>query len=212
MRIAFLAFTLVCAAAPVAAQHAEHAGHGGGLPAGWHARRDNKPADAELEGVQFVAVGDAFHAMMGMTNAIFWNPKNLAKGEFEASATFTQTKKPEMHPEGYGLVFNGSNLDQPNQSYVYFLVRDGQFLINHRAGNEVHRIVPWTANDAIRKPDAEGKSTNTLAVQVKGNDVNYLVNGNVIHTQQRDHLNPDGIVGLRVNMHLDMQIEGFKVR
>jgi hypothetical protein len=213
MRVVLLALSFACAAAPAVAQHAEHAGgHGAGLPAGWHARRDNKAADAELDGVQFMAMGNAFHVLMGMTNAIFWNPQNVAKGEFELAATFAQTKKPEMHPEGYGLVFNGSNLDQANQSYVYFLVKDGQYLINHRAGNEVHKIVPWTANDAIVKPDASGQSTNTLAVHVKGNDVNYLVNGKVVHTQQRAHINPDGIVGLRVNMHLDMHISDFKVK
>src|SRR5688572_1341098 len=156
MRVALIAITLACAVSPVAAQHEHAAGRGAGLPAGWHARRDNKPADAELEGVGFMSKGNAFHVMMGMTNAIFWNPQNVAKGEFELSATFSQMKKPEMHPEGYGLVFNGSNLDQANQSYVYFLVKDGQYLINHRAGNEVHKIVPWTANEAIAKADAAG--------------------------------------------------------
>jgi hypothetical protein len=212
MRFALIAISLACAVSPAVAQHEHGGGHGGALPAGWHARRDNKPADAELEGVQFMSMGNAYHVMMGMTNAIFWNPQNVAKGEFELSATFSQMKKPEMHPEGYGLVFNGSNLDQANQSYVYFLVKDGQYLINHRAGNEVHKIVPWTVNEAIAKPDASGKSTNTLAVQVKGNDVNYLVNGKVVHTQQRAHINPDGIVGLRVNMHLDMHVSDFKVK
>ena len=210
MRAAFLAFTLICAAAPVSAQH-EHGGSGT-VPAGWHARRDGKPADAELEGVSLMAMGNAFHASMGMTNAIFWNPQNIGKGEFNLSATFNQTKKPEHHAEGYGLVFNGADLDQPNQSYVYFLVREGEFMINHRAGTEVHKIVPWTANPAINKSDESGKVTNSLAVQVKGNDVNYIVNGKVVHTQQRDHVNPDGVVGLRVNMHLDMHISDFKVK
>ncbi len=211
MRAAFLAIALVCAAGPLAAQHAEHGGKSG-VPAGWHARRDGKPADAELDGVMLMLMGNALHAKMGMTNAIFWNPQNVGKGEFEVSATFTQSAKPEHHPEGYGLIFNGDNLDQANQTYVYFLVREGQFLINHRAGDAVHKIVPWTAHSAINKSDETGKVTNALAVQVKGDDVNYIVNGQVVHTQKRSEVNPDGIVGLRVNMHLDMHVADFKVK
>jgi hypothetical protein len=210
MRAAILALSLICAAAPLSAQH-EHGGQGA-LPTGWHARRDGKPADSELDGVSLMAMGNAFHASMGMTNAVFWNPQNVGKGEFQLSATFAQTKKPEHHAEGYGLIFNGENLDQANQSYVYFLVREGEFLINHRAGAEVHKIVPWTANPAINKSDDSGKVTNALAVQVKGNDVNYIVNGKVVHTQKRAEVNPDGTVGLRVNMHLDMHISGFNVK
>ena len=209
MRAPFMALALACAVAPVAGQQAEKASSA--LAAGWQARVDKKAAGEGLENVKFVSMGGGFHATMGMANAIFWNPKHEAKGEFELSASFTQTRKPAMHAEGYGLVFNGAHLDQPNQSYVYFLVREGKFLINHRAGEEVHKIVPWTDHAAITKSDADGKHTNTLTVRVVGNDVNYLVNGQVVHKQLREHVNPDGMVGLRVNMHLDLHIADFKV-
>ena len=109
-------------------------------------------------------------------------------------------------------MFNGTNLDKANQSYVYFLVKDGQYLINHRAGEEVHKIVPWTAHAAITKPDASGRSTNRLAVKVVGNEVQYIVNDQIIHKQDRSYMKPDGLIGLRVNMHLDMLIENFQVK
>ena len=117
-----------------------------------------------------------------------------------------------MHPEGYGLVFNGANLDRDNQSYVYFLVREGKYLINHRAGNDVHKIVPWTDHAAINKSDASGKVSNALTVQVKGNNVNYIVNGQIVHQQKRDYMKPDGIVGLRVNMFQDMHVASFGLK
>src|SRR5687768_14523295 len=136
MRLALIAAVLAAVAAPAAAQHThqETVSGGGKLPPGWHARRDKQAADANLENVKFMPMGSGFHITMGGTNATFWNPANDAKGEFELSASFVQTKPNEMHPEGAGLMFNGANLDKPNQSYVYFLVRDGRYLINHRAG------------------------------------------------------------------------------
>lgn len=220
MRIFVAATAFFCAAVPVAAQqgHAGHAGHGaevrgsGKLPAGWNARIDNRAANAELERLNLMQMGGALHAQMGAANAIFWTSNHEGKGDFEASATFRQTKANANHPEGYGLVFNGSNLDGPAQSYMYFLVKDGQYLINHRAGTEVHRIVPWTTHAAIAKPDAAGQSTNRIAVKAVGNEVQYIVNDQVVHRHDRNTVKTDGVVGLRVNMHLDMLIENFQIR
>lgn len=185
---------------------------GGQLPPGWQARRDKKAANAELDNVKFDAMGSGFHATMGMTNAIFWNPVNLGTGEFEVSGTFIQMKPNAMHPEGHGLVFNGKNLEMDDQSYVYFLVRDGKYLINHRAGADVHKIVEWTEHPAIKKADASGKTTNELMVQVVGKDVKYLVNDQVLRTDSRDYMKPDGIVGLRINMGLDVHVADFKMK
>ena len=219
MRFAILAATALCIAAPVYGQHTGHAGHGadvsggGKLPAGWQARRDKMPANAELSNVKVEAAGaQAFRVTMGQTNATLWNPSLDAKGEFDFGATFTTVKAGGSHPEGYGLVFNGANLDKADQSYIYFLIRNGQYLINHRAGEEIHKIVPWTTHAAIQKPDASGKSVNKLSVQVKGNDVNYMVNGQVVHRQDRSYVKPDGIVGMRVNMHVDVNVSEFALK
>jgi hypothetical protein len=217
MRAAMLFAALICSASPVLAQSHDHGKlpevtGGGKFPAGWQARRDNMAAGTELDNVKLIQMGAGLHATMGHTNAILWNPQNDAKGEFELTATFSQSKANPMHAEGYGLVFNGANLDRDNQSYVYFLVREGQYLINHRAGNEVHKIVPWTDHAAINKSDAAGKVSNALTVQVKGNDVNYIVNGQIVHQQKRDYLKPDGIVGLRMNMFQDMHVASFGLK
>lgn len=221
MRNTVMILAALAAAAPAAAQsgghaHGDHGTHGaltngGKVASGWHARRDRMNAGQGLEALSFVATGpQSFHATMGSTNAIFWNPNQVAKGEFQLGATFTQNKLNGSHPEGYGLVFNGANLDQPNQSYVYFLVRDGKYLINHRAGEEVHKLVTWTEHPAIRKAAADGTTSNHLSVRVIGSELQYIVNGQVVHTQDANYVKPDGIVGVRVNMHLDMKIEDFK--
>jgi hypothetical protein len=70
---------------------------------------------------------------------------------------------------------------------------------------------------AIRKPDAGGKSTNTLEVQVAPTAVSYLVNGAVVDaTPTRGGTGAytektDGIVGVRIDDQLDIQVDGFEV-
>ena len=101
MRFFVTLTALLCAAAPVAAQHA----HGGGgaevkgtgrLPDGWNARIDKQPANAALERLNLMQMGaNTLHAQMGMANAIFWNAKNDGQGEFEVSATSARPNR--MH-------------------------------------------------------------------------------------------------------------------
>jgi len=199
---------LALAAAPLAAQGANDPTHkveGGALPAGWMGRTD-KPTD-KLTDAKFVVMGSGFHATSGPA-AIYWNPKTVTSGPFTASTTVTQTKAP-THPEAYGIFFMGSKLDSPDQSYAYFLVRgDGKYLVNHRAGAEVHKIIPWTDSPAVNKADANGKATNKLTVDAtKPDSVRLLVNDKQVAALPMSHLGKtDGLVGLRVNHNLDVHI------
>jgi hypothetical protein len=196
------------AAAPLAAQDANDPTKkvaGGALPAGWMGRTD-RPAD-KLTDAKFVAMGSGYHVTSGPA-AIYWNPKTVMSGPFVASTTLTQTKAP-THPEAYGIFFMGKDLDTPKQSYAYFIVRgDGKYMVNHRAGAEVHKVVPWTDSPAINKADASGKATNKLTVDAsKPDSVRLLVNDKQVHALAMSHLGKnDGLVGLRVNHNLDVHV------
>jgi hypothetical protein len=157
-------------------------------------------------------MGPGYHVTSGPA-AIYWNPKTVTSGPFVASTTITQTKKP-THPEAYGIFFMGKDLDTPSQNYAYFLVRgDGKYLVNHRAGAEIHKIIPWTESAAVNKEDASGKSTNKLTVDAsKADSVRLLVNDKQIAAISMSHLGKtDGLVGLRVNHNLDVHIGGLTV-
>ncbi|HEY8165640.1 MAG TPA: hypothetical protein VIF83_08820 [Gemmatimonadaceae bacterium] len=195
---------------------------GGGISAaGWMGRVDPQAAKAgrTINEAKFVTMGDGFHVTAGPA-AIYWNAANTATGNYTATATFSQTKA-SAHPEGYGLLIAGHNLDQPTESYLYFLVRqDGKFLINHRADdNTVHKMVDWTANPAVHAIDASGKATNALSVVVGSGAVSFRVNGTEVHSIPRatldsggDHSGTTGIVGLRVNHNLDVHVSDFGVK
>ena len=45
-----------------------------------------------------------------------------------------------------------------------------------------------------------------------GDTISYVVNNQVVHTMPKGALKTDGIVGVRVNHVLDLQIEGFELR
>ena len=205
---------LIATAAPLSAQKSSM-NHdpdkkvvGAPLPAGWMGRTDHP--EQKISEAKFVTMGTGFHVTSGPA-AIYWSDKYRAKGPFTATATFQQTRNPS-HPEAYGMIFQGEKLDGPGQSYVYFLVRgDGKFLVNHRAGADVHKIVEWTESAAVHKADSKGVATNTLTVDASRPDsIRLLVNGTQVHALEGAHVgSTDGFVGLRVNHNLDVHISDF---
>ncbi len=204
---------VLVAAAPVSAQMAHDHDKkvaGGPLPAGWTGRTDD--ATAKLADANFAVAGTGYRVTTGPA-AIFWSEKGKVTGPFSASATIRQTKAPE-HAEAYGLFFQGGKLTSADQSYAYFLVRgDGKFLVNHRAGEAIHKIIPWTDHAAIKKQDAKGVSTNVLGIDAsKPDSVRLLVNGKQVHALSAPYLGSlAGNVGLRVNHNLDVQISDFVI-
>ena len=181
----------------------------GGVTAdGWEARLD-RGGDA-VSVLSFMTMGSGVHATTASAGAaIFWQPSSMTKGSYTISASFTQAE-PSNHPNAYGLFFGGSDLAGADQRYSYFVIRqDGQFLIKKRMGSETPTVLDWTRHDAINELDAEGKSTNTLAVEVGSSQVRFLVNGTEVSTQMRSAVDTDGITGLRVTHFLNVHIDNL---
>ena len=186
------------------------------VPKGWRVRIDrsqNAQDPDNTPDLKFVTMGKGFHVTGGPAGT-FWNPVHAATGSYTAKATFTLTK-PSPHVNYYGLVFGGSGLEGAAQNYIYFLVaQDGTYIVRHRAGEAVHDVRTYTPHDAVRRPGADGRSTNTVELRVSGSTISYVVNGTVVHTTPKTGMTvkTDGIVGIRVNHLLDVHIEGFDVQ
>jgi len=204
MRNLVIAVTAVAIAAMMAPL-VGGAQEGGNQADGWETRLD-RGSDATSV-LHFRGMGSGVHASTaGRGGAIFWQPNSMAKGTYTISASFTQTE-PSGHPNAYGLLFGGSNLSGPNQRYSYFVIRQGgQFLIKKRMGEDTPNVVDWTPHNAINDLDGEGRSTNTLAVEVGSSQVRFLVNGTAVATQPSSAVDTDGITGLRVTHLLDVHI------
>jgi hypothetical protein len=193
------------ALAPLAAQ----------APQGWKVRvdRSTSATDPDAAGsIKFVTMGSGFHATNPQA-AVFWNPADTATGTYTLKGTFT-LMKPSGHTNYYGLVFGGSNLDGPQQKYLYFVVaQNGTWLIKARDGDATPIVAPKTPSDAVKKPDDTGKSTNALEVRVGAGKIDYVVNGTVVYSMSKTGAaaNTDGIYGIRVNHLLEVQIDGLSV-
>ena len=132
--------------------------------------------------------GHRFHATNPQA-AVYWNPANT-DGNYTLKGTFTLVK-PSGHTNYYGLVFGGSDLDGAKQAYTYFLVaQDGTWLVKQRNGDAATDSLPKTANDAVKKPGADGKSTNALEVRVGADKIDYVVNGTVVGRRQSAESRP----------------------
>src|SRR5918993_1332696 len=197
-----LATILLTVAGPLAAQAdspdhdhaAQPASTGAGaaaVPAGWTLRPDGKGDAAK---VKVVAMGQGLHITTGPA-IVLYKTDTKGSGPFHTLARFTQTK-PSAHPEGYGLLFGGRNLDGAGQQYFYFLVRqDGSYLIKRRDGEKTNDVSKgWVTNAAVVKPDAKGSATNLLEVdnKVDAAKLTFKVNGQDVHSMDAAGLDLSG--------------------
>jgi hypothetical protein len=193
-------------AAPLAAQ----------APAGLQMRVDESTEASDPDDVPEVRITTAANGFEVRTGpaAVLFNPANTATGNYTLRGTFRLNSR-SSHTNYYGLVLGGRELQGANQNYLYFLVaQNGQFLIKHRMGEMVHDIVPATRNPAVVGMPAEGPaSTNALEVRV-GTNVDFVVNGTVVHSVPKTSLAgaTDGIWGVRINHVIpSVTVEGLGV-
>lgn len=185
------------------------------VPKGWKMRVDHSTSasDPDAAGpISFVTMGSGFHATNPQA-AVYWNPANTATSTYTLKGTFT-LMKPSGHTNYYGLVFGGSDLEGPQQKYLYFVVaQNGTWLIKRRNGEATENVSSKEASDAVKKPDASGKSTNALEVRVGADKIDYVVNGTVVHTTPKTGAtaSTDGIYGIRINHQLEVQVDGLAV-
>ncbi|MDB4907906.1 MAG: hypothetical protein JWO05_2690 [Gemmatimonadetes bacterium] len=224
MRKTLLSLALVIAAAPLGAQATQQAKKdadpsnkvAGGAPAGWTVRVDDKDAKRNMTATdtKLSVMGAGYHVTSGPA-AIYYAPKDNISGDYTVRAKLTQVKAP-MHPEAYGIFAGGQKLDTPDQEYLYFLVRgDGKYMISHRAGAEVHSILPWTESAALNKADEKGVATNELAITVKGDSVLFSANGTRLQSWTKAGMHDwvgKGQAGLRVNHNLDVHVGAFEAK
>jgi hypothetical protein len=227
----FAFFALAAAPAVLAAQMDEtsHAVKDGGIFAsGWQAKVDAREAGQGMtdKSARFAMEGKNFHITTGPA-ITYWNPANTASGDYTVSATFTEPKYMNLndHPHPYGIFIGGNDLGTPNQSLLYcaaygsgnFIVRGfapgtprGTFQLNGREGE---------SNDAVHK--AAGKDqpvTQDIAVQVKGDDVNCLINGKKVASYDKKNIvgtghlkSTDGVYGIRAAHNTEVIVSNFKV-
>lgn len=183
---------------------------GSGVPAGFTARTDR--ADAPITGAKYAASGGSMFEVTTGPAHILFSPRDVAAGNYTAMATIEQLEKP-THPEAFGLFIGGSNLNEASQTYTYFVVRGtGEMLVKVREGDKTRDVVKWTASADVPKQDASGKATYSLAAQVTGDAVRFVVNGKQVGSVSKAGLPTEGIAGLRINHNLHLKVSPVSIQ
>lgn len=200
------------------------------MPPTWTVRFDHPGATVGADStadVWFVNMTPGWHITTGPA-AIFYHPASTVEGSqrIESNIYFFD---PGERLEAYGIFLGGQNLDNENISYDYFVVRNnGEFLVKRRTGNETSIVHPWTAHEAVAVfgPNTEATVANKLAVEVTapmhvymsdgthGFDPGFVVfyiNDVEVLRLSRTEVNTDGIVGLRLNHHVNVHVSTLSV-
>lgn len=181
------------------------------LPAGYAVRLDQPTAGTE--DYRVTQQDGGLHVRTGPAGILYDEADAVESGDYSVSATFTEIGAPPNHREAFGLIIGGSDLQGEAQRYTYFLVRaDGRYIIKRRDGGETPGISDgWVDSDAVNGAAEGGDVTNTLAIEIRGDQAHFSVNGTEVATHPVSELDAYGIAGVRINHNLDVRVEGFQL-
>ncbi len=213
MRKRFLATLLSAAMASACTGTGQDAGQSEVplLPRGYRVLLDEeRPAPG-----QFVtaATDDGVRITTGPAG-IAWRPADtIPSGDFRVEGTFTVIGAPVAYREGYGIFVGGRDLDGPSPRYLYLLVRPtGAYTVRRRVGSVTETLVDWIPHEAIRGVTADGDTpANSIAIEVRGGEVRFLVNGIVVFVLPEEDAQPCGVTGLRADHRLDLVLSSWSL-
>jgi hypothetical protein len=215
--------SLLVASSVASAQDQSRPVAGGGITvAGWQGRIDPNEArqGAKLENAKLEKVGDDLHVTTGPAVA-YWNPSNVAAGNYTVKATFTEEKYMGLnnHPHPYGVFIAGNDMGTDKQSYLYCTAYgDGRFIVRGFSGDSTFRLNGrGEPNAAIHKASSVGASvTQEIALSVKGDKIECSINGQVVGSYEKPMAvgenklkTTDGVYGIRFGHNTDAVVKGL---
>jgi len=198
---------------------------GGGISVpGWTGKIDanEERAGRKLSDAKLAQEGAALHVITGPA-VTYWNPANMATGNYTVKATFKEPKYMNLndHPHPYGITIAGSDLGTAQQSYLYCAAYgDGTFIVRGFGPNafKMNGFGP-EANAAVHKAAGVGSPvTQEIAVSVKGDRVECAINGKVVAGYDKAALvtagklkSTDGVYGIRFAHNTEVMVTGLSV-
>lgn len=189
------------------------------VPEGWEVRLDRPSEDVVIgskpdsSDIYFVNMTPGWHITTGPAG-IYYHPANTASGSFTIQTELHLFNPGERNREAFGLFWGGQNLQDEDQAYYYFLIRNtGEFLIKKRKGEETELIQNWSASDAIEIYDNPEESSvlNTLAVSISDASISFLINDAEVASINNEGMENNGIFGLRVNHSINLHVSDLSL-
>jgi hypothetical protein len=196
---------------------------GGGISApGWMGKIDanEEKAGLTLNDAKLSQQGNVLQVTTGPA-VTYWNPKNVAAGNYTVKATFNEPKYMNLnnHAHPYGIVVAGNDLGTPQQSYLYcaaygngtFIVRGfgpDAFQMNGRRGAP--------APSVNRAAGPGSPVTQEIAVTVDADSVDCSINGAVVGSYPKSEVvaagklkSTDGVYGVRFAHNTEGTVTGL---
>ena len=205
-------------------QDASRAVKGGGISVpGWQGKIDaqEEKSGQVLSNSKLVPEGSGALKVTTGPAVAYWNPKNVASGNYTVKATFTEADFMGLndHPHPYGIVIGGNDMGTPDQSYLYCAAYgNGTFIVRGfgPAAFAMGGRRP-TAHDAVNKAAAKGSPvTQEIAMTVKADAVECAINGKVVATYPKAELvaagklkSTDGVYGVRFAHNTEAVVTGL---
>ena len=160
-------------------------------------------------------------------SAVYWNPKNVAQGNYTVKATFTEPEYMNInsHPHPYGIFIGGNDMGGASQSLLYCAAYgNGSFIFRGFSATAPRGTFQMNGprgevNAAVNK--AAGKDQpvkQEISVSVKGDNVTCSINGTVVGTYPKASLigegkltSLDGFAGVRFAHNTDAHVAGWMV-
>jgi hypothetical protein len=197
---------------------------GGGISApGWMGQIDARAAQAgqTVKDTKLTQDGSTLHVTTGPA-VTYWNPANMASGNYTVSATFTEPQYMNLnsHPHPYGIVIAGNDLGTDHHSELYCAAYgNGTFIVRGFGPDPFQVNGRGEENDAVHKAAGPGQPvTQKIAVSVKGNSVTCAINGVVVGTYDKAQLvapgklkSTDGVYGIRFAHNTEATVSDLKM-
>jgi hypothetical protein len=219
MRLAALVIAATVFAGSVGAQDADRSVKDGGIKvSGWKGRIDRRAMSQgkTISDSKFLSEGSALRLSVGPA-AFYWNPANVASGDYQVKATFKEHKMAASHPHSYGIFIGGSDLESDTEKLLYCIAYgNGTYAIKTFNGAKVTTLIDKAPSDALKKADANGESTNEIGWRVSGSKVSCVINGTEVKSFEKSEVmgadkvaSTDGVYGIRVSHNLELTVSGL---
>jgi hypothetical protein len=205
-------------------QDADRKVAGGGIQApGWKGVADGA---GKVEDAKFVFAGGKYTITTGPA-VTYWNPANVAKGDYMVKATFTEPNYMNLndHAHPYGIFIGGSDLGTPDQTLLYCVpYGTGMVLVRGFGGTADGKPVVFSMNgrrgapsDAVKKAEKGQSVTQEVMWTVKGGRAECSINGTVVAGYTTAELvgpgklkSLDGVYGIRAAHNVEVIVSGFE--
>jgi hypothetical protein len=206
------------------AQDAARAVAGGGITVpGWQGKIDasEEKAGQTLNNAKLAPEGQGLHVTTGPA-VTYWNPKNVASGNYTVKATFNEAKYMSLndHPHPYGIVIAGNDMGTATQSFLYCSAYGNGTFIVRGMGPDPFSLGANrrpVAHEAVNKAAGAGQPvTQEIAMTVSADSVSCSINGKEVAKFPKTEAigagklkSTDGVYGIRFAHNTEAIVTGL---